>query len=87
MAAVAKKPDRKNWPPALLRRFPKLFWRHRIDQDWDNDWIVLEEEDRDKYRNWLTTWPSGATSFSSGSGVWITPLRFCKTSSGGRTWR
>ena len=48
-AAVAKKPARKNWRPALLRRFPKLFWRRGIDQDWDNDWNVLEEEDRDKY--------------------------------------
>jgi hypothetical protein len=33
----------------LVRRFPKPFWRPRIDQDWDNDWIVLGEEDRDEY--------------------------------------
>jgi hypothetical protein len=49
MAAVAKKPARKNRRPALLRRFPKLFWRPSVDQDWDNDWVVLEEEDRSKY--------------------------------------
>jgi hypothetical protein len=49
MAAAAKKPARKNWRPALLRRFPKIFWRPSIDQDWDNDWIVLEEEDQDEY--------------------------------------
>lgn len=47
--AAAEKPARNNWRPALLRRFPKLFWHPRIDQDWDNDWVVLEEEDRDKY--------------------------------------
>src|SRR5262249_13039077 len=49
MAAAPKKSAKKNRRPALLRRFPKLFWRPGIDRDWDNDWIVLEEEDRDKY--------------------------------------
>lgn len=49
MAAAPKKRARKNWRPALLRRFPRLFWRPSVDRDWDNDWVVLAEEDRDKY--------------------------------------
>jgi len=48
-ASVAEKPARNDWSPALLRRFPKLFWRPHIDEDWDNDWVFLEKEDLDKY--------------------------------------
>ena len=33
----------------MLYQFPKLFWRPSIDQDWDTDWLVVSEEDRDSY--------------------------------------
>lgn len=42
-------PSRKVWRPALLVRFPKLFWRPVIDQDWPGDWRVVKEEDKRQY--------------------------------------
>lgn len=49
MAGVAKKRAKKNRRPALLYRFPKIFWRPTIDKDWPNDWVVLKQKDREKY--------------------------------------
>jgi hypothetical protein len=49
MAAANKKAAKKKWRPALLYRFPKLFWRPPIDQDWEGDWLVVQEHDRNHY--------------------------------------
>lgn len=43
------KPAKRKRRPALLYRFPRLFWRPRIDQDWDGDWLVIQEKDRAQY--------------------------------------
>ena len=48
---VPKKPKvrRKHWP-ALVKRFPRFFWRPRADEPWDDDWPVVPSEPLDEYR-------------------------------------
>ena len=48
-SARKKKPPRKRRRPALLYRFPKIFWRPAIDKDWDSDWRVVQDQDRKQY--------------------------------------
>lgn len=51
-SAMARPKDgsaKKKWRPALLYRFPKLFWRPPIDQDWTDDWPVVREQDLTEY--------------------------------------
>jgi hypothetical protein len=38
-------PARKKRRPALLYRFPKLFWSPPIDQEWEDDWPVVRDQD------------------------------------------
>src|SRR5215471_13864271 len=47
-ARKAGKP-KKERRPALLDRFPKLFWRPNVDADWPRDWNVLNEQDKTEY--------------------------------------
>jgi len=49
MAVANEKPAKKKRRPALLYRFPKLFWRPPVDQDWEADWLVVREQDRKQY--------------------------------------
>jgi hypothetical protein len=39
---------RQHWP-ALLARFPKLFWRRSEDDPWDDDWPVVRPENLEQY--------------------------------------
>ncbi len=47
----AKKPKerRKHWP-ALLKRFPRFFWRPSENGRWDDDWPVVPAEPGDDYQ-------------------------------------
>ena len=49
-ASKAEQPKKKR-RPALLDRFPKLFWRPKVDEDWPNDWNVLEDKDGAEYEH------------------------------------
>ncbi len=49
LAAANEKPAKKKRRLALLYRFPKLFWRPPIDQDWEGDWLVVRDQDREQY--------------------------------------
>jgi len=40
---------RKSRRPALLYRFPKLFWSPPIDEEWATDWQVVREQDQADY--------------------------------------
>lgn len=42
-------PRRKHWP-ALLKRFPRFFWRPKEDKQWDDDWPVVPPAPLDDYR-------------------------------------
>jgi hypothetical protein len=52
-------PDRQHWP-ALIARFPRLFWRPAEAGTWDNDWPVVSGQTLEDYP-WLSTdltvWP------------------------------
>jgi hypothetical protein len=39
---------RRHWP-ALLARFPRLFWRPSEDGPWDDDWPVVQPESLERY--------------------------------------
>jgi Protein of unknown function (DUF4231) len=43
------KQRRKHWP-ALLKRFPRFFWRPKEDKRWDDDWPVVPTAPLDDYR-------------------------------------
>jgi hypothetical protein len=51
--------DRRHWP-ALIARFPRLFWRPAEAGTWDNDWPVVSGQALEDYP-WLSTdltvWP------------------------------
>jgi hypothetical protein len=50
--------DRRHWP-ALIARFPRLFWRPAEDGAWDNDWPVVSPQGLADYpllRPDLTVW-------------------------------
>jgi hypothetical protein len=55
MAAGSEPPPEKNqerrrhWP-ALLARWPRLFWRPSEDDPWDDDWPVVRPEWLDQYQ-------------------------------------
>lgn len=40
--------QRRHWP-ALLARFPRLFWRASEDDPWDGDWPVVRPESLEQY--------------------------------------
>lgn len=44
-----QKERRKHWP-ALLKRFPRFFWRPSEDKPWDDDWPVVPREPLAEYR-------------------------------------
>jgi hypothetical protein len=51
--------DRQHWP-ALIARFPRLFWRPAEAGTWDNDWPVVSGQSLDDYpwlRADLAVWP------------------------------
>jgi hypothetical protein len=44
-AKQAKQPKRrKDRRPALLKRWPKIFWRRSVDDPWPDDWPVVSQE-------------------------------------------
>ena len=54
MAAVGSQPPkrkrrRKRRRPALLARFPKLFWHPSVDGQWPDDWPVVRREQLSEY--------------------------------------
>jgi hypothetical protein len=57
--------QRRRWPdrqqrPALIARFPRLFWHPSETGSWDNDWPVVSPQSLDDYpwlRMDLTVWP------------------------------
>jgi hypothetical protein len=57
--------QRRRWPgrhrwPALIARFPRLFWRPAEARTWDNDWPVVPPRSLDDYpglRTDLAVWP------------------------------
>jgi hypothetical protein len=52
-------PGRPRWP-ALIVRFPRLFWRPAETGTWDNDWPVVSPQSLDEYpwlRTDLAVWP------------------------------
>jgi hypothetical protein len=52
-------PARQRWP-ALIVRFPRLFWRPAETGTWDNDWPVVSPQSLDDYpwlRTDLAVWP------------------------------
>lgn len=58
--AGGKKPKgrRRHWP-ALLKRFPRLFWRPSEDKPWGDDWPVVSPGSLTKYQTLaadLTVW-------------------------------
>jgi hypothetical protein len=54
-----RRTGRQHWP-ALIARFPRLFWRPAEEGTWDNDWPVVSPQSLDDYP-WLRTdlmaWP------------------------------
>jgi uncharacterized protein DUF4231 len=54
-----RRADRQRWP-ALITRFPRLFWRPSEEEPWDNDWPVVPAQSLEDYP-WLRTdlmvWP------------------------------
>ena len=52
-----RRPDRQNWP-ALIARFPRLFWHPAEDGAWDNDWPVVPPQSLEDYP-WLSDRPEG----------------------------
>src|SRR5260370_39930012 len=44
-----QKERRRHWP-ALLKRFPRFFWRPREDGDWKGDWAGVPPEAMDEYK-------------------------------------
>ena len=45
--ATAAPPDKRARPkrrPALLYRFPKIFLRRPVDEDWAGEWQVVRQE-------------------------------------------
>ncbi len=44
-----QKERRRHWP-ALLKRFPRFFWRPREDGEWKGDWAVVPPEALDEYK-------------------------------------
>jgi len=44
-----KKHGRRQHWPALLARFPRLFWRRSEDDQWDDDWPVVRPENVQQY--------------------------------------
>jgi hypothetical protein len=52
-------PDRPHWP-ALIARFPRLFWRPAEDEAWDSDRPLMPPQGRDDYPSLsqdLMVWP------------------------------
>jgi hypothetical protein len=43
-----RRPGRRHWP-ALLARFPRLFWRPAEDGAWDGDWPVVSPQSLQDY--------------------------------------
>lgn len=55
-------PEPRRRTPALLARFPKLFWHPRVEDEWADDWPVVPPERVDEYpalRDDLTVWTEG----------------------------
>lgn len=53
-----RRAGRRHWP-ALIARFPRLFWRPLEEGRWDSDWPVVSEHDLAAYpelRTDLETW-------------------------------
>jgi hypothetical protein len=48
-AAQATPGRRRNRRPALLARFPRLFWRSSVDDQWPDDWPVVSPEHLEEY--------------------------------------
>ena len=40
--------SRRHWP-ALIARFPRLFWRPSVDDTWDDDWPVVSPQSLEDY--------------------------------------
>jgi hypothetical protein len=36
-------------PPALLARFPRFFWRPKVNEKWPNDWPVVRQKHHSEY--------------------------------------
>ncbi len=54
-----RRPGRQRWP-ALIARFPRLFWRPAETGTWDSDWPVVPPQSLDDYpwlRGDLAVWP------------------------------
>jgi Protein of unknown function (DUF4231) len=44
-----KKPGRRNRRPALVARFPRIFWHPSVDDEWPDDWPLVRREQLSEY--------------------------------------